>query len=234
MTLDIPVYVAHYDKAPERKAYLTKALKDCGFSEAHFNSLYCERSKIYNQETIKLVDTSNLLCKRKFARAGMRSGYHAMSPREPAYLGNFLNHISIWQQIAEGEHEHALVLEDDAVITNQQVLRNQIENLPTDIDIGYLHAGCGFTLEKYYGIIPRRGELWVKTPERLSRTMCTYILSRSAAKRILEIVFPISWAIDHEINYLQNILHLNVYWTNEHGLSEGSSDSSNTYKSLFR
>jgi GR25 family glycosyltransferase involved in LPS biosynthesis len=82
--------------------------------------------------------------------------------------------------------------------------------------------------------VPQRGELWVKTPMRLSRTMCTYVLSRSAAKRILEIVFPISWAIDYEINYLQNILHLNVYWTTEHGLSEGSADGSDTYKSLVR
>jgi len=137
-------------------------------------------------------------------------------------------------QIANGSDEHALVLEDDAVIIDHMILRTQIENLPYDIDIGYLHSGCGFTLENYYGIVPRRGEIWVKTPKRLSRTMCTYILSRSAAKRILEIVFPISWAIDHEINYLQNILNLNVYWTTEHGLAEGSSDSSNTYKSLCR
>ena len=234
MTHDIPVYVAHYDKAPQRKAYLTNALKECGFSKAHFNSLYCDRKSIYNQETIKLVDTTSFLCKRKFVRAGMRSGYHILSHREPAYLGNFLNHISIWQQIADGDHEYALVLEDDAVITNQQILRSQLENLPSDIDIGYLHAGCGYTLEKYYGIIPHRDEIWVKTPRRLSRTMCTYVLSRSAAKRILEIVFPISWAIDHEINYLQNILHLNVYWTTEHGLAEGSADGSNAYKSLVR
>ena len=111
MTHDIPVYVAHYDKAPERKAYLTNALKECGFSKAHFNSLYCDRKSIYNQETIKLVDTTSFLCKRKFARAGMRSGYHILSHREPAYLGNFLNHISIWQQIADGDDEYALALE---------------------------------------------------------------------------------------------------------------------------
>lgn len=231
---NIPVYVAHYDKAHERKDYLVDALKDCGFSKIQFSSRYCDREKIYDRETIKLVNTSDTLCRKKFAQSGMITGYHVLSPREPAYLGNFLNHISIWELIANGDDNFALVLEDDAVVTHPRVLGSQLKNLPSDIDIGYLHSGCGFTVENFYGISPRPDEIWVKTPGRLSRTMCSYVLSRTAAKRMLDIVFPVSWAVDHEVNFIQNVLQLNVYWTTEHGLAEGSANGSNKYRSLVR
>ena len=141
MAHSIPVYVAHYDKAPERKEYLTKALSECGFDRFYFSSQYCDRERIYNEETVKLVNTSRALSRMKFIRSGMKSEFHALSPRQPAYLGNFLNHISIWTRIAISEDEYALVLEDDAVITDSSILNAQLVNLPCDIDIGYLPQG---------------------------------------------------------------------------------------------
>lgn len=234
MTINIPVYVAHYDKAIDRRKYLSVALKNCGFTKAQLSTHYCDRTKIYNSDTMKLVNTMPSLSRHKHIISRMRSGYHILSQSQPAYLGNFLNHIEIWKLIASGDDEFALVIEDDAVITDNQLLRKQLANIPADLDIGYLHAGCGYTLENYYGIKPTQDAEWMKTPERQSRTMCSYVLSRTAARRILEMVFPISWAIDHEINYIQNALGLNVYWSTKHAIVEGSAEGAMKYRSLVR
>lgn len=231
---DVPVYVAHYDKAVTRRQYLTRELKECGFVNTHFFSYYCDRATIYNPMTRGLVSTSRALRSLKRRVAGPVSGCQTLSPREPAYFGNFLNHIKIWQAIAEGQHKYGLILEDDAFVRDREIFFRQMETIPDDLDVGYMHAGCGFTLESYYGITPKEGEEWVFTPERLSRTSCTYLLSRSAAQKLIESVFPVSWVVDHEVNYLQRRLRLNVYWTSRHGLVEGSVTGDNNYKSFFR
>lgn len=231
---NIPVYVAHYDKAVHRRFYLTKTLKGLGFNKVEFSTYYCDRGTIYNDVTRKLVNTSKSLSSQKHRVSRMKSGYQTLSETEPAYLGNFLNHIKIWESIANGEHDYGLILEDDAVITERSLLHNQLNNIPDNLDIGYMHAGCGYTVQTYYGMTPDDSELWVSTPMRLSRTMCSYLLSRECARKLLRVVFPVSWPIDHEINYLQNALFLNVYWTNHHAIQEGSATGANCYTSLVR
>lgn len=233
---DIPIYVAHYIKVPERKNYLSEKLLSMGFTNVEFSSHYCDRDNIYTPYTETLLDTSSEICDKKYEIIGINSGYHILSKTQPAYLGNFLNHIEIWKKVASGNSKYALILEDDAYITDDQILFAQLQNIPIDLDIGYLHAGCGFTLQNYYGIVitPENSCEWVKTPKRRSRTMCTYLLTKDVAQCILDVVFPITWAIDHEINYIQNLLNLNVYWTVNHGIIEGSTPDANKYKSVVR
>ena len=114
--------------------------------------------------------------------------------------------------------EYDTVLLDNAY----EILKKQIDNIPEDLDIGFLHSGCNYTVTNYYGIIPEPGAIWVKTPKRLTRSMCTYLLSKNAAQRLLKVVFPITCIVDHEMNFLQSVLNFNVYWTVEHALGEGS------------
>jgi GR25 family glycosyltransferase involved in LPS biosynthesis len=228
---EIPIYITHYDKVTERKEYLKKNLPLLKMPKILFYSNYCDRSTIYRSINPSMVNITPFLkqFKEKFTDNNIRG--QLLLPSKPGYLGNFLNHITVWKAIAEGNDEYGLILEDDTVLleNSYEILKKQLENIPTDLDIGYLHSGCNYTVQNYYGITPEPDDIWIKTPKRLSRTMCTYILSKNAAQRLMKVVFPISFNIDHEINFLQSVLNFNVYWTVEHALAEGS--LINTYKS---
>jgi len=230
---EIPIYITHYDKATERKEYLKKNLPLLKMPKILFYSNYCDRSTIYRSINPSMVNITPFLkqFKEKFTDNNIRG--QLLLPSKPGYLGNFLNHITVWKTIAEGNEEYGLILEDDTVLleNSYEILKKQLENIPKDLDIGYLHSGCNFTVQNYYGITPEPDDIWIKTPKRLSRTMCTYILSKNAAQRLIKVVYPISFNIDHEINFLQSVLNFNVYWTVEHAFAEGS--LINTYKSFF-
>lgn len=232
--IDVPVYITHYDKAFDRKKYLDENLPKLNFPSITYSSNYCDREKIYNGINENIVNITPFLYnfKRKFTDNNIRGD--PLLPNKPHYLGNFLNHITVWKRIADGPHEYGLILEDDTVLLENafDILKQQIDNIPKDLDIGYLHSGCNYTVQNYYGITPEPTAIWVKTPKRLSRTMCTYILSKKSAQRLLEVVFPITCNIDHEINFLQSVLNFNVYWTVDHAFAEGSSND--VYKSFFR
>ena len=232
--INVPVYIAHYDKAFERKKYLDENLPKMKFPSVTFSSNFCNRETMYKGITQDIVDTTrNIhLLKQKFTDNNNRS--IILQQSQPHYLGNFLNHISIWKRIAEGKENYGLILEDDTVLLDNayEILKKQIDNIPKDLDVGYLHMGCGYTLENYFNIIPKTGAVWMKTPHRLGRTACTYLLSKQAAQKMMKVVFPISFPVDHELNFLQSVLKLNVYWTVEHALGEGS--ALNSYDSYFR
>lgn len=232
--INVPVYIAHYDKAFERKKYLDENLPKMNFPSVTFSSNFCNRETIYKGITQDIVNITRPICnfKDKFTDRNLKGGILPQS--QPHYLGNFLNHITIWKRIAEGKDEYGLILEDDTVLLENayEILKKQIDNIPEDLDVGYLHMGCGYTLQNYYNITPEPDAIWVKTPQRLTRTACTYLLSKQAAQKMMKVVFPISFPVDHELNFLQSVLNLNIYWTAEHALGEGS--AINSYDSYFR
>ena len=232
---NIPIYVAHYDKALDRKAYLDSVLPSLNPKEIIYNSDFCDRSTIYSSVHPFAVDVSFPTIHFKTQHSDNFCRGMVLSPQIPQYLGNFMNHIQIWRRIANGESKHAIVLEDDAVLTDdaKNILERQMRSIPNDLEIGYLHPGPGggYTVEKYLGVKPEPNASWVKVPKRVTRSQCSYILSQSGAKRLLQHIFPISWIIDHELNFTQSFYDFKVYWTVEHAFLEGSFNGD--YKSLF-
>jgi len=232
---NIPIYVAHYDKADDRKAYLDNVLPTLNSKEIIYNSDFCERSTIYSSVDPRLVNTTMSFMNFKTQHSDNYCRGMVLSPKIPQYLGNFMNHISIWLKIANGKDDHAIILEDDAVLTENAVdiLDRQARSIPEDLEIGYLHPGPGggYTLEKYLKINPPPGANWVKIPKRVTRSQCSYILSKHGANRLLQHIFPISWIIDHELNFIQSYYDFKVYWTVEHAFLEGSAHGN--YKSFF-
>lgn len=222
--INVPVYITHYDKAFERKKYLDENLPKMKFPSVTFSSNFCNRETIYKGITQDIVDITRgvYLLKQKYTDNNIKGD--VLRPDKPGYLGNFLNHISVWKRIAEGKEDYGLIMEDDTVLLDNayEILKKQIDNIPEDLDIGFLHSGCNYTVTNYYGITPEPGTIWVKTPKRLTRSMCTYLLTKNAAQRLLKVVFPITCIVDHEMNFLQSVLNFNVYWTVEHALGEGS------------
>lgn len=220
-------FICHYPKLKDRINYLLPALKEVGFDDViTVNGL--SRDQITDEHRKFFANDLNLSNERK-------QKYKMDKPTNPGYdifsdwlkpiLANFLTHIEIWKQIIESKEKYCLVLEDDArILDNFKYRWNQVlSQIPEDLDIAYLHEGCGFTVEKDIGINTHPDQIFYKCPQQWSRTCCSYIISKNFAIKLLEDLYPILMSIDHELNYLQRKLNANVYWTSPALFFEGSS-----------
>ena len=219
-------FICHYPKLKERLDYLIPALKEVGFVDiTTINGI--SRNEITDEHRKFFANDANLSNERK-------EKYKMDQPTSPGcdifsdwlkpILANFLTHIDIWKKIAESKEKYCLVLEDDArVLDNFKNKWDQLlSQIPEDLDIAYLHEGCGLTVENVIGIHPESNQIFYKCPKQWSRTCCTYIISKNFAIKLLEDLYPILMPVDHELNYLQRKLNANVYWTSPALFVEGS------------
>lgn len=215
------IYICHYVKLKNRIDYLLPELNKNGFSDIEV--IYgIDRDNIPPSELEKFTnDPIHMEARRQY---GYPHPYDIFAPKEKGVIANFLTHIKIWEKIANGEEEWALVLEDDArVDTNYIKLWNKlIETIPADMDIAYLHDGCGFTVEGKLGIKTTPGKFWYPCAVKESRTCCSYMISRQTCQTYLSALYPIVLGVDHELNYLQKKYQSNVYWTSPCIFNEGS------------
>lgn len=118
-------------------------------------------------------------------------------------IGIALAHRQIYQQIIEGDHSWALVLEDDAIITDANLLTSQIENsisfspdIPR-ISLLYHHAK---------GLIDSSTNSTFKRSKITPSYAVAYVLNKSAAHELLKSQTPISSVADwpvcsHKVDY---------------------------------
>ena len=65
-------------------------------------------------------------------------------------FGCYMSHVLLWQKLLQMEDPHAVVLEDDTVITNNfsDELKARLERLPDNWDILFLN-GCYKKFDTY-------------------------------------------------------------------------------------
>lgn len=224
-------YICHYPKLKERLSYLMPALGMNGILDVSVVH-GIDRNDIGPNEQVGFSNDRNLV-KDRLNYTICPYNYDILSDSEKPVLANFLTHIEIWEKIVDSKEEYALVLEDDARIlddfqTNWQIL---LETFPLNLDIAYLHEGCGMTVEKNIGIKPEVNKILYECHRRESRTCCSYIVSKKFCERILSDLYPIALGVDHELNYIQKKHNANVYWASPPLFSEGSTYE---YKSSIR
>ena len=229
--LNLQVFIAHYPPLTKRKTYLEKALGKLGYDRVYFNEKF--DYKEIDDKHYQLCTTSTY---RYVTSEGWLCGIEPMEfniCRNPRYLANFFNHTDIWYKVANGDDEYALVLEDDAVVTDdcKEILEKLSNDVPDDLDLAYLHAGCGLTCESI-GIVTDDNEYWYKINNCRSRTCCSYLLSKTAARKMLTQLFPIALPVDWEMIYIAGRHNLNVYWSSLLPFEEGS--QSGVHNSTFR
>jgi GR25 family glycosyltransferase involved in LPS biosynthesis len=223
------VYICHYEILTERKSYLDENLTK------YFNNIEfvygVSRDKIPSEEYSKFSNTQNSLDER-LKYINCPNDYNIFLDSEKTVIANFLTHIEIWKKILESGDDYALVLEDDALLSDDfQVLWEKLINeMPDHFDIMYLHEGCGFSIINKLNITPT-DKIWYDCHLKESRTCCSYLISKSFCKKLLENIYPIFLGVDFELNYLQKKLNSSVYWSYPVLFSEGSSS---TYSSSHR
>ena len=224
-------YICHYQKLKERIEYLIPALNDNGLKEIEI--IYgVDRNKIDKSDLLKFSNDINLV-KYRSKYTNCPDDYDILKESERAVVANFITHIEIWKKISISNEKYCLVLEDDAIICENFISNwnKLISNIPNNLEIAYLHEGCGFTVQNKLFIETNENQIWYECLLKESRTCCSYIISKNFCNKILQNLYPIVLGVDHEINYIQKKLNSNVYWTYPALFKEGSS---NIYKSSIR
>lgn len=216
------VYIHHFHLLKERIDYLIPELRSNDLLDIEV--VYgVDRKDIEEYEFAKFSNNINLLNER-INYTNCPKDYDIFKPYERVVLANFLTHIQIWEKIIENKEEYGLVLENDAVLLEnfkQKWVRLE-STIPKDLDIAYLHHGCGFTVENKQGLKIENDKIWYYCPIKESRTCCSYLIARSFCEKLLNNLYPIVLGVDHELNYLQKKLNANVYWVEPPLFAEGS------------
>jgi hypothetical protein len=224
-------YICHYPKLKERVDYLLPFLNRNGLLDIEVvNGV--DRNDIDSSHLSKFSNSFNLVNER-LKYTGCPPNYNILKESERVIVANFLTHLEIWERISKSNDKYYLVLEDDAIICENFILNWEklISNTPDNLDIAYLHEGCGFTVQNRLFIETNENQIWYDCWLKESRTCCSYIISKDFCNKILQDLYPIVLGVDHELNYIQKKLNANVYWTYPALFKEGSG---NIYKSSIR
>ncbi|MDM7852774.1 glycosyltransferase family 25 protein [Pseudochrobactrum kiredjianiae] len=118
-------------------------------------------------------------------------------PMPPGEIGCFLSHKKCLEIIAQGEDDYAAVFEDDIVLSGQaQKILSDSDWIPADADLIKIET---FNSVILLGESKKIQGTDCKYARLLSKHLCTggYIVSRSAAKRMLQFMQQISVPVDN-------------------------------------
>ena len=130
---------------------------------------------------------------------------HLPSPLSHSAIGCGLSHLEIWKKLAAGDAPMALVLEDDAVLSEDIIpILNRLTKLEDKIDIVNLHRRGTRPLID----VAQLSEKYRLTSCRYnSRGTESYVITKKAAAKLAELYLPMEYEVD---------LFMNRWW--DHGL----------------
>jgi hypothetical protein len=217
------IYIIHYYKNNERKEYLDNFLKQKKFNTPiHFSSLYHRNSPEIHDS--KYFDISE---ENRNKRNSITSQYGKVFEVGPgtetevhrAYRAVTLEHYKTYENIFNNTlYENILFLEDDVRFHDNfdDLLTLFLQELPIDYDICYIGSGCNLQLPY------QTNKILDIHPQYHSKCSDSYLITRKALQKIITTALPFFGAIDWELNYLQALNKLNVYWTTKPATYQGS------------
>jgi GR25 family glycosyltransferase involved in LPS biosynthesis len=219
---DVPVYVAHYTPLRERRARLQADLAGHRI-DAHWMIRH-DRDELTAEIRDRYYRRDDALWRRK-------TFYTEATPREllPAELSLAIKHVETYRQILDGGQPFALILEDDVILPPDFAGRfdRYFADAPPDLDLVFIGSCCGLrvasaTSDRHF------------YPRATPAAKCTdsYLISRSAAERLLSTILPLTLPIDFELNYQLHAHGMTVYWLEPPLTAQGSENG--TYPSAIR
>lgn len=210
----IPVYINHYDVLTERKEYLQTVINDCIW--------VTEPSK----ETItqEVIDEWYLNCPVTWNNkcSPLYQGFGHVQLSKGSIVCN-MGHVESWKMFLESNQPYGVFLEDDVVVCCpdfQKAVEQILTDVPEDLDV--LFIGGGFdhkSVAKTKNIIKNNFHL---KQHPSTNCACSYILTISSAKNLLQNIKPFTLPIDFELNYWFYKLNFNVYHYIPYIIQEGS------------
>ena len=185
----LPIYVIALKESTARREKMTERLQHLGL-DFHFIDAVMGKD-LPDAEKNRLRSPK----RQRFLR----------SPLSDGALGCLMSHRLVWQKMQDDKVDMALVLEDDAVISPDLLdVLPRLEKLKSRFDVINLHNRK---------LRPLVDIAQISDSHRLTTTRYnaigteSYVISRKAAKRLLEVSFPMVFEVD---------LLINRWW--DHGL----------------
>ena len=130
---------------------------------------------------------------------------HLPSPLSRGAIGGALSHLETWKKIAAGDAPMALILEDDAILTDDTIpILKRLTKLDGKIDIVNLHFRGGSPLIDVAQLSPTHR---LTSCRYNSIGAESYVITREAAAHLVGLYLPMVFEVD---------LFLNRWW--DHGL----------------
>ena len=219
--IGVKAYVIHYTPLTERKAFLKEQLKDEGVEHTFIEEF---DKKDLSEGDLRRFDLQQV-------RLSMCS--------------NIMKHLLAYQQIYFSLYPYNLILEDDAVLSDDFLaqLHRGLDQLPDDFDMLFIGDGLQMHISpemrvqgQYVYKKSTESSRWGKGPGGAGATRCTdsYIVSKKCARLLTTYVARLPM---HAINansdlWLNDVIRrfqLKIYWLEPTIVSQGTQNG--TYSS---
>jgi GR25 family glycosyltransferase involved in LPS biosynthesis len=191
------VFVIHYKRLTERVPHMLEQFKRYNITDYEFIEI----------DRDELNENNKIIFSKLF---------------DHAQIAICLSHFYAYRQISE-KHEHALILEDDAILSDDfiQRLNKYIDELPNDYDALFLGDGCNMH-------IPSHLQIPEKHIYKIQNSRCTdsYLVSKNGATKLWNYIctlkYKINKPVDHWINQAFKDTDSNVYWAEPTIVTQGT------------
>ena len=186
-----PVFVINMAQNTTRMAHVTAELQRLGVSFTRFEAV--DGRALSAQEQARVYDPY----------ANLKRGRHPMVGPE---IGCYLSHIAIWELIAAGTADGAVILEDDFASADDLaavIAALEADNSAWDLT-KLFSARVG---QKMVESRPLTANREIATPYKVPNTTLGYVIRRDAATQLAAKALPMSRPIDEDLKH---------FW--EHGL----------------
>tara|TARA_R110000868_G_scaffold81820_7_gene231410 strand:+ start:503 stop:1171 length:669 start_codon:yes stop_codon:yes gene_type:complete len=201
--MNTKIYILHCKKLTERFPFMNEQMHVHGFTNVTWHT----DDDASDQEGKDLTDIYEGVRSQNAEKLKIYNGH---SPRvlNAGEVSLTTKWGKVIQLIADGDDDHALVLEDDAKLCDNfsESFDSYLKSTPSDWDMIYLGDGCN--LHANY----TEGKHAYLKEHPASRCTDSILIKKTAAEKISTTWFPFDHAADFELSWQQYHHDLNVYW----------------------
>lgn len=202
------LYIMHYQPLEDRKIYLDKIVP-----KIHSNYEFIVSNNETDQE---IIDRFNEVYKYNPEILNRKIQFPELCAS--------LAHIKVYEDMIKNDYKLCLVIEDDALITDDFFRKiNDVVAYADKFDFIFLSTCCNLRSNL------KTNELVHPSP--YSRCMTGYLVNRRNLEKTIENLTPLSTNIDNQLNVIKNKAGLEYGWCEPPIIIQGSEVS---YKSNLR
>lgn len=196
-----PIFIISLKNSPRRE-FIAKRLSDLNLDFEFFDAVY---GKDLSEEQLNQVD-------REFSMT-------RFATRKPLTLGEIgcaMSHINLYHHIVNNKIEKAIILEDDAIVSQEfeKIVEQSLDKVSSNMEILFFEHGKAksYFLKKKlvegYKLVHYRYPS--KTSKRAINRTTAYLITLEGARKLLKYAYPIRLAADYLTGALQ-ITKINAY-----------------------
>lgn len=210
------IFIIHYKPLTDRKKYLDEVLPLLDIPYEYRTQFDRESPEIHDTKLIDLSESNREKRNAYYEKYVSRISEGAV---RDSWKANLLEHYHIFKDFVEDDNlENILIFEDDVVFGAElkDALNLYCKALPSDYDTLFIGSGCNLKLPY------DTADIIGRHPSFCSKCGDSYIVSKKAAKKIVESCLPLYCNWDWELNYQQAMHQMNVYWVVNPIVKQGS------------